>query len=257
MILVTPKSNAHWYTPGGEASHTIIGANGDPRPTTLRDARKLGLLPSVTSILNVLSKPGLEAWKQEQAILAALTLPRNDGESSDDFARRVVLDMDVQVETAAKFGTAIHAAIDAVNLHGRAARFGVDVGPWMEYYSAWRDASIVRFIASEEVVVGAGYAGRYDLLAEHAEHGVVLVDYKTQKIKPGGKPNWYESWACQLAAYRAGARRKCHCLSLVIDSAKAAPPIERLWTDKELHDGLEIFLAAKTIWQRQRGYSPE
>src|SRR5436190_23373532 len=47
--------------------------------STLRDARKLGLLPSVTNILGVITKPELTAWLQEQAVLAALTLPRLEG----------------------------------------------------------------------------------------------------------------------------------------------------------------------------------
>jgi len=37
-------------------------------------------------VLGVIAKPALDAWKQEQAILAALTLPRNEGEPLDEFA---------------------------------------------------------------------------------------------------------------------------------------------------------------------------
>jgi hypothetical protein len=57
------------------------------RPTTLRDARKLGLLPSVTNVLGVINKPELVEWKMTQAVLAALTLPRRDGEDLGVFAK--------------------------------------------------------------------------------------------------------------------------------------------------------------------------
>lgn len=82
MILVPRESASHWYFPDGSPLHEVERADGKgTRPTNLRDARKLGLYPSVTNILSVLAKPGLNAWKQEQAILAALTLPRRSGES--------------------------------------------------------------------------------------------------------------------------------------------------------------------------------
>ena len=70
----------------GVPLHTVLSAKGEPRPTTLRDARKLGLLPSVTNILSILSKPELTSWLQEQAVMAALTLPRIAGETEDAFA---------------------------------------------------------------------------------------------------------------------------------------------------------------------------
>ena len=255
MIIVKPKSSAHWYTRDGMSAHTTTAANGAERSTTLRDARKLNLLPSVTSVLGVLAKPGLEAWKQEQAILAALTLPRNHGEGDDTFATRVVADMQAQVEKAAGFGTAIHAAIEQVNVAGNTDSVLPEVKPWLDCYNQWREGSILRVLRSEETVIQAGYVGRFDLLADHAEHGVCLIDFKTQNVKKD-KPNFYEAWGYQLAAYRHALGMNCHCLSLVIDSNKPAAPVEKLWADDELDNGLEIFKAALEIWQRQRGYIP-
>lgn len=91
MKLFNPD-NAHWYKRDGEPLHSVLSGRGEPRPTTLRDARKLGLLPSVTNILGVINKPELVEWKMTQAVLAALTLPRLEGEGEDAFARRVVDD---------------------------------------------------------------------------------------------------------------------------------------------------------------------
>ena len=87
MILINREASSHWYLSSGEPYHEVVRADGNGmRPVTLRDARKVNALPSVTNILSVLAKPGLDAWKQEQAILAALTLPQQDGESLDAFA---------------------------------------------------------------------------------------------------------------------------------------------------------------------------
>jgi len=43
----------HWYDSEGAATYTIIGANGTERNTTLKDARKHGYVPSVTTIIGM------------------------------------------------------------------------------------------------------------------------------------------------------------------------------------------------------------
>ena len=86
------KESGHWYTRTGAPMYTVKANNGQQRNTTLRDARKYDLVPSVTTILNVAAKPGLEAWKQQQILLAALTLPKAENESIDAYAERVLED---------------------------------------------------------------------------------------------------------------------------------------------------------------------
>ena len=80
--------SGHWYTREGEPMYTIIGANGKERNTTLRDAKKEGLVPSVTTILSMIAKPSLENWKIDQALNSALTLDREEGESFQSFTYR-------------------------------------------------------------------------------------------------------------------------------------------------------------------------
>ena len=68
------SESGHWYSLEGEPMYTIIGANGKERNTTLRDAKSIGLVPSVTTILGMVAKPALENWKITQAIKSAATL---------------------------------------------------------------------------------------------------------------------------------------------------------------------------------------
>src|SRR5690349_19123565 len=118
MILIQRQPASHWYLRDGTPFHEIAKKDGSGnRPVTLADARKVRALPSVTNVLNVLAKPGLDAWKIEQGIMAALTLPRGTEESLDSFAHRVVSDMGEQVDKAADFGTAIHNACEVYALH--------------------------------------------------------------------------------------------------------------------------------------------
>ena len=105
MKLIERVPASHWYLPDGRPFYEIGRKDGSGnRPVTLADARKVFALPSVTNVLGVLAKPGLDAWRVEQGIIAALTLPRLPDESLDVFARRVVVDMGQQGERAADFG---------------------------------------------------------------------------------------------------------------------------------------------------------
>lgn len=256
MKLFNPE-NAHWYRRDGEPLHSVPSAKGEPRPTTLRDARKLGLLPSVTNVLGVINKPELVEWKMTQAVLAALTLPRLEGEGEDAFAKRVVEDAQSRVRSAVDFGSAFHAGAEHV-----ANTLEVDpTGPyaaWLNLHRDWFQANCVRMVWTERVLVNSelGYAGTADLLVEHQEHGLTLVDYKTQGVKPGYKARAYSSWCQQLAAYRRAIGQPMACLSVIVNSAEPSAPVEHLWSEEELRTGLESFEAALVIWRNEKGYDP-
>ena len=65
MAILTRNAvkSAHWYSRTGEPMHRIVKADGSgDRATTINDAKRLKLLPSVTSIIGILVKPALETW---------------------------------------------------------------------------------------------------------------------------------------------------------------------------------------------------
>lgn len=108
-----PAEGGHWYDRQGNPVYEVPCSSKDGmRPTTIRDAVKLDLVPSVTAILGVAAKPGLEAWKAKQILEASLTLPRIDGETLDDYAVRVMEDAKAQSALARDKGTQLHAAIE-------------------------------------------------------------------------------------------------------------------------------------------------
>ena len=111
--LVTADQSAHWYSTDGEPYHTVPDAAGNPRSTTLRDVRKLEkdgvhLLPSVTSVMQVLDKPDLQTWKQNQILIAADNNPRQPGESIEDWAAKVLEESRSITKAAAEFGSRMH-----------------------------------------------------------------------------------------------------------------------------------------------------
>jgi hypothetical protein len=260
--LFSPDS-AHWYQPDGVPLHTVLSAKGEPRPTTLRDARKLGLFPSVTNILGVIAKPGLTSWLQEQAVLAALTLPRIAGESEDAFAHRVVEDSLTTRDGAADFGTAFHHGAEQVAKTLEVDRADL-LSAWLNRYRDWYQENVRVLHWTERVLVHPEflYAGTADLLIEHPVHGPTLVDLKTMKIKPGGPgrgpqaPTPYKSWCYQLAAYRVALGAPVRCMNLIVNSVEPANPIEHLWSEDQIETGREAFMAAYLLWCIEKGYDP-
>src|SRR5215475_8902186 len=167
MILIQRQAGSHWYLRDGRPFHEIAKRDGSGnRHVTVADARRVFALPSVTNVLGVLAKPGLDAWKVEQGILSALTLPRLPGEDLGQFAKRVVEDMGEQVERAADFGSAIHAACEAYALNKQLPE-DLKLLTHMESWFKWFDENVERVASIEQVFVHHehGYAGRVDMVA--------------------------------------------------------------------------------------------
>jgi hypothetical protein len=230
---------------------------------TLADARKVLALPSVTNVLGVLAKPGLDAWKIEQGIMAALTLPRRQDEPLDVFAHRVAEDMGEQVDKAADFGSAIHAACEVYALNKQLPQ-DIRLLSFLESWFHWFDDNVERIAAVESVYVHHehGYAGRVDMVALVKGIGWAVVDFKTQKVKRSAKgeakPSFYEPWPLQLAAYRqailaSGAKDVKGLVSVVIDSANPGPVHVKHWNGI---DYFGSFLAALELWKYVKGYDP-
>jgi hypothetical protein len=57
-------SGGHWYGLDGTPRYTITGKNGKERNTTLRDARVMNLVPSVTTIIRcaICCPPIIPCW---------------------------------------------------------------------------------------------------------------------------------------------------------------------------------------------------
>lgn len=264
--LVSTKP-ARWYNLQGEAIYQVPYKDpkrkGEMKDVTLREAREMNLLPSVTTVLQIVAKPELEAWKIEQGIMAALTLPREQDEPTDAFAKRVVVDMERQAGEAAEFGSQIHAIIQA-HLTGDLKTLQEapkEVLPWLDEFIKWQENAGLTVYSTEEVVVNQyhGYAGRLDFHGKLDLGGIgeCVIDFKTQKVK--AKPVFYDEWGMQLAAYRGcfpweNGQRSIACVSLIMDSAAPKPPALKVWENDE--ECLAAFLNAHRLWCFMKGYDP-
>lgn len=271
MNLIRPKAPRFYRDVNGvvEACYKVPVKNkkflmdeGHPgtKEPTIADARELGLLPSVTTILSVLAKPGLERWKLEQAIHSALTLPREAGEGEDAFARRVVQDMDAQAAKAAEFGTRIHDAVAALlgqYIENYKESIDEDLLPYLEHFRHWAADNIEEVHAVEKVVGGkhCGYAGRLDLDCTLRGVGRTICDVKTQGVKEGKEPVFYKDWLGQLSAYSC-AELSGGVMSIVIDSRSPGPVHTKLWTFQERLEGERMFHHCFELWKLMNDYEP-
>lgn len=197
----------HWYLPDGKPFYTVKAkGNGEERAATLRDARKVGAFPSVTEILKMLPKPGLDAWKQKQVLLAALTCPsQQDGESHDDYCTRIMSDAQEQALKAREKGTAIHGAIEnyiiggpspdddmVVYISNSLDKLGLHIGDWGFLDACQPEKSFAH---------GSGYGGKVDL---HSKSLNFVCDFKTSEFDENKTKLAWDEHFYQLVAYAHG-----------------------------------------------------
>lgn len=237
------SESSHWYTRDGVPRYTVIGANGKERNTTLRDARKEGLVPSVTTILNVAAKPALIQWLQKQVLLAALTLPRREEEKEDDWIDRIMQDSKEQGKAAAEAGTDIHASIQAFYE-------GHSTGRHLKHVQACTDA-LAGFYGPQEWVSekafahASGFGGKVDL---HASG--IVVDIKTKEFYDPEKVDGFDEHLMQLSAYREGlGMPMARCANIFV--SRSVPGLVKIieWSQEDLERGWKMFESLLSFWQ--------
>jgi len=285
------KKSSHWYKADGTACHTVQNkTKGGDRPTTLKDARTMGLYPSVTSILDVLAKPQLEDWKLEQMtkefqrrmkVLSSSSVGdvhhgvcdiamRDIDELHEEIADRAFQ----QVEDAADAGTKIHAAAEKalsfldydenemVMLPELKASFPMST--FINPIKAFVKEHAIRPSGHEVRIVNHlhGYAGTGDLPME-CSRGIGFGDWKTRKTKPGKPVDAYDTQLMQIAAYHGGYYQQIpaptdhHCGWNGFLSTTEPGRFDVVWYDaKQIADAYHAFTSACSVWRFIKGFDP-
>lgn len=256
----------HWYRRDGSPCYEVPCTSKDGmRPTTIKDAKKLDLVPSVTAILNIAAKPGLEAWKAKQILEASLTLPRLDGESLDDYALRVMEDAKAQGKAAADKGTQLHAAIE-LWIQGK----DYDYAVWQSHVEAI-DETVMQYgvnllhgNAEHSFASPLGYGGKIDFHNDER----LIIDFKTKERIDDKKQLAWPEHIQQLAAYGYGLFKPQQDFTL--DSYQVPPfralnvfigvqdkqvrVIEYEWPD--IVEAFAQFRCLLEFWQRTKKFGP-
>ena len=240
-----PTEGGHYYRQDGSPAYTIIGRNGKERPTTLRDARKENLKPSVTTVLKEAARPGLQNWLIDQTILSCLTMPRIEGEPEADYIKRLKDDSKAQSQKAAETGTRIHAWIQK-GFSGEP----VEADGTLYHLSALKrlleDVGAIKW-ECEKSFATPKFGGKADLHSDEYLIDIKSTDKDLETIK-----TWDEH-EMQLAAYEVGlgrSSRKCGILYIHVKTAES----KLIWIPEErLQRGWDMFRHLLDYWYSKTG----
>lgn len=249
------SESQHWYTRRGEPAYSVKAKAGHDRPTHLGDARKLGLVPGVSSIIRCAAAPGLEKWKADQLMLSALTLPRRPHEPEKEWLSRVVQDSREQARKAAERGTSIHAAIQG---HFEGEQVSGEYAPHIEGAKAalalWAGEAFDHecCCVEQSFAHALGFGGKADLLCTSPEF---IADFKTKEFSPDDELKTWDEHAMQLAAYRHGLDF-VKARGVIVYVSASYPGLATVIEipEEELQKGWKMFYSLLHYWQAKNGY---
>lgn len=244
----------HWYLQTGKPYYETPDRSGRMRAVTLRDARLRKAVPSVTTVTSLVSSPGLQRWKDEQLLLAALTYPFKGGESHEEKLAILREDAQKEADMAAAKGSAIHDAIEHYMVTGAYS------GPYLGQVRAAM-VELVKacpgvndWITESSFAHPLGYGGRIDLYSPSTG---IVVDWKTKDgdMQDGKRLAYNQNW--QLGAYQMGKHLKLEqCVNIFISRDIPDNASAFVWSREEVLEGQETFRAILEVWKRVKKYDP-
>ena len=243
-------AGSHYYTKDGEL------IDGD-----LRLCRKLGGLPSPTTVLNILGSPGLRYYFRRQMFESAVTTPRYVGESDDDYFDRCCHHADEHGQAARDRGGDFHDLVQRFHMRPSISNEITTDHPLYQQFEAyvdWYFKNVKRSLMVEQAVIGQGYAGRVDHVAEMMDGKVLCLDIKSQDTtKKKGKFTYYDQWPIQLGAYAGACKIPIDGLMSVAVSANLPAVVEtKLW-ERPVEYYHDIFMGLLKFWKHSNDYHPQ
>lgn len=260
----------HYYRKDGTAAH-FCGPNGSA--TTLREARKFGLLPSVTEILRLLHKEKLEEWKRKQTMSTVLRLPEDvrqflieyeDTESPTEAQDERFAELWDGIEfrsasvarEAADEGKQIHSAIEASFAKERyPAQYRPHVSAVHQVLSdnfhGVTDWAIERCFASS-----LGFGGCVDISSAGER---IIGDHKGAAIAPDEVKRLAYDQNYQLGGYSIGLGFPAEAVGFNLFISRTHPGHVRFhqWSAAEMAKGRRVFQAALDVWKAVKDFNGE
>lgn len=242
----------HWYAQDGTPCYEVPCKSrpGEMRPTTLRDARSLNLVPSTTTIIAAANRPGLRRYFDRMVWEATMTTPKVDGESDDEHFARCMSWADEHSRLARDKGTAIHGSIEAWL---KREFYPAEHGPHVDAFAqAIASVGIEREMVMPErsFACPMGYGGRIDGSGDW-----FLFDVKT-KDSLARKPLAYDEHCTQLSAYREGIQRPAaRCFNIFLGTANADWHVHE-WSEDDMSRCWRKFRHLLAYWMEDNDYFP-
>lgn len=248
------QETGHWYSRDGRPRYQIKAkSSGLMRGTTLADAKREGFVPSVTTVTSIVAKPALTNWLIDQAIHAALTMPRGVM-SEADYIAAIKTDGRASAKAAAEEGDRIHNAIEQSFMGEQIpSEYRLHVGAVREkLIELFPDVSDWR--AEDSFAAEVGYGGRVDL---HSPSTGIVVDFKTKDGDFTDKKRLAYDQDVQLAAYQRGlSLPRNRCANVFVSRTHPGKVAAHVWTAESIDRAWDEFLCILALWKAQKKFDP-
>lgn len=243
----------HWYTQDAEPLHQIMKKdNSGYRTTTVSDARKMNLFPSVTTVLKILDKPSLFKYYMNNALEAASMLSRLPEETIEDYSKRIMEQASTESKKAKETGTAFHQALEGYIKTGEFLTESQQASQIFVYNQNYIDSLNLKGNI-EKTFVNYGYAGTIDFIGEatiNGERNNYIIDFKTTS-SVASKDSVYDEYIYQLAAYKKLAGVDYKCVNIIFSTSSEKNIFTCTHSDSDIQTGIEIFEHALQIFKKK------
>ena len=215
--------------------------NGTKAPT-INDAIALGLVPSVTEIINIVNKPYLATWMEDRAFKFAWDSAQ--APISYEEARELYKQSS---EQARDRGTELHDQMSRLEVND----FTQEAVQWLRerYVDIKHEVQFTFFT----------YGGTIDAICTKQDGSVDVLDFKF--VMSERSPRDSELW--QLAAYRnyiihevvAKPGTKVGAINLLILQETGKIVTAHEWSERDLERGYHTFSALEEAWQVINNYN--
>ena len=239
----------HFYKEKGEPFHYVpMTTKEGLRPVTIRDVRKLWkdgtfCVPSVTTILNIYDKSGLNNWRIDQHLNQAYDLDKENltiEEYRKEIKRLTAIELDKQTVAYCDFHKLMEDFVSG-NM-----KDDEDYTLCQKVYETILNETGSKNFKAETNFSSELFGGQVDL---HNDDWI--IDYKTKQTADKFKPNKmaYDDHSMQLSAYRDGLNSFARCANVFVCLEKGKPLIDfHIHNEKELERGKELFDLATKAW---------
>lgn len=254
LQVIKAPERARFYDPekGIPVVEVIGSTTGKPRNPTIKDAKKYKWLPSVTTIIRIVASHELNAWKEDNLLKTAVRAVKSDGETEEDFIRRIAAEADLIGDLAAERGTIIHAGLSMYFKQGT-----VSEDPCIKKACE----EICEGIKALEKIQGCKcalqvdmtffnkeyqFAGSCDLWLAFENGYRVIIDFKSTKLDDKYKP--YFSHKLQLGGYQLGLFPEAdHVDKCIIAVDKVDGRVKWCWIEER--NCVDLFKCANALWR--------
>ena len=264
-VLKISSSKAHYYSQDGEPVFEVMGkTTGRPRPTNIRDARELNLLPSYTTVIkNGLPTPiGLQNWKLDLFGQVLLTMPRKEDEALDEFINRANEEFEYERSIAPDLGSNVHSLVakHIDNKQIKIREYTIEEAECFNLARGWIDINVIE-AQTEKIIVDLknGCAGTADFFGLLSDSRMAVIDWKTQKVKfdakGNPKPVFYNEMLYQLAAMKQVLSADVYMNILIPTTPGIKTLFVKEWTLEEIDWGWQVFKSALNTYRLVNKYS--